>query len=56
MRTTKYFGGNNLLHLCNENKLADMKDKLFWKHFSSNNLKEYETLLMSVLKVRDLIF
>lgn len=26
MRIEKYFGGNNLLHLCNENKLADMKD------------------------------
>lgn len=33
MRTEKYFGGSNLLHLCNENKLADVKEinvETFW--------------------------
>lgn len=50
MRTEKYFGGSNLLHLCNENKLADAKDKLMWKHFGYNNLKEIGNLTNEYIK------
>lgn len=46
MRTEKYFGGNNL---CNENKLADMEDKLIWKHFGYN-LKEIEKFTNEYIK------
>lgn len=44
------FGGNNLLRLCNENKLADVKGKLIWKHFGCNNLKEIGNLTNKYIK------
>lgn len=54
MRIEKYFGGNNLLHLCNENKLADMKDKIFWKRFDYNNFNKIWYLTNEHIKSQEL--
>lgn len=50
MRTEKDFSGKILLPLCDENKLAHMKDKFIWKHFGYNNLKEIGKLTNEYIK------